>query len=83
MSAASDERLSPEVRAAAIVVVVGAMMSILDTTIVNVALESLSRDLDAPLSTIQWVATGYLLSLARSSRSPGGRPSASARGGCG
>src|SRR3954469_22449719 len=39
-------------------------MSILDTTIVNVALESLSRDLDAPLSTIQWVATGYLLSLA-------------------
>ena len=40
------------------------MMSILDTTIVNVALESLSHDLDAPLSTIQWVATGYLLSLA-------------------
>ena len=41
----------------AIVVIVGAIMSILDTTIVNVALESLSRDLDAPLSTIQWVAT--------------------------
>ena len=41
--------------------IVGAIMSILDTTIVNVALESLSRDLDAPLSTIQWVATGYLL----------------------
>ena len=48
----------------AIVVIVGAIMSILDTTIVNVALESLSRDLDAPLSTIQWVATGYLLALA-------------------
>jgi EmrB/QacA subfamily drug resistance transporter len=56
--------LSPEVRNVAIVVIVGAIMSILDTTIVNVALESLSRDLDAPLSTIQWVATGYLLSLA-------------------
>src|SRR3954468_11739001 len=39
-------------------------MSILDTTIVNVALETLSRELDAPLSTIQWVSTGYLLSLA-------------------
>ncbi len=60
----SDDKLSPEVRRVAIVVIVGAVMSILDTTIVNVALESLSRDLDAPLSTIQWVATGYLLSLA-------------------
>lgn len=39
-------------------------MSILDTTIVNVALESLSRDLGASLSAIQWVATGYLLALA-------------------
>ena len=56
--------LSPEIRNVAIVVIVGAIMSILDTTIVNVALESLSRDLQAPLSTIQWVATGYLLSLA-------------------
>jgi EmrB/QacA subfamily drug resistance transporter len=46
------------------VVIVGMLMSILDTTIVNVALDSLSRDLHAPLSTLQWVSTGYLLSLA-------------------
>ena len=39
-------------------------MSILDTTIVNVALETLRIDLGAPLSTIQWVSTGYLLALA-------------------
>jgi MFS family permease len=39
-------------------------MAVLDTTIVNVALDTLSRDLGAPLSTIQWVSTGYLLSLA-------------------
>src|ERR671933_1285426 len=56
--------LPTDVRRIAVVVIVGAVMSILDTTIVNVALESLSRDLNAPLSTIQWVATGYLLSLA-------------------
>jgi MFS family permease len=31
---------------------------------VNVALDTLSRDLHSPLSTIQWVSTGYLLSLA-------------------
>jgi len=60
----NDDRLSPEIRRVAVVVVVGAIMSILDTTIVNVALESLARDLNAPLSTIQWVSTGYLLSLA-------------------
>jgi EmrB/QacA subfamily drug resistance transporter len=46
------------------VLIVGMVMSILDTTIVNVALDALSRDLGAPLSTIQWVSTGYLLSLA-------------------
>ena len=39
-------------------------MSILDTTIVNVALETLRIELGAPLSTIQWVSTGYLLALA-------------------
>jgi MFS family permease len=50
------------------VVIVGAIMSILDTTIVNVALETLARDLDAPLSTIQWVSTGCLLAWPRSSR---------------
>ena len=46
------------------VVVVGLIMAVLDTTIVNVALDTLSRDLHAPLSTIQWVSTGYLLTLA-------------------
>jgi EmrB/QacA subfamily drug resistance transporter len=46
------------------VVILGAIMSILDTTIVNVALDVLSRDLGSPLGTIQWVATGYLLALA-------------------
>jgi EmrB/QacA subfamily drug resistance transporter len=45
------------------VVVLGTIMSILDTTIVNVALDTLGKDLHANLSTVQWVATGYLLSL--------------------
>ncbi len=63
-ASASEDRLPAEVWRVAIVVIVGAIMSILDTTIVNVALESLSHDLGAPLSTIQWVASGYLLALA-------------------
>ncbi|MGI8903451.1 MAG: DHA2 family efflux MFS transporter permease subunit [Solirubrobacteraceae bacterium] len=48
----------------AIVVVMGAIMSVLDTTIVNVALNDLSHDLHSSLDSIQWVITGYLLSLA-------------------
>lgn len=39
-------------------------MSILDTTIVNVALETLAAEFDAPLSTVQWVVTGYMLAMA-------------------
>ena len=39
-------------------------MSILDTTIVNVALDTLGRELHATIAQIQWVVTGYMLSLA-------------------
>jgi EmrB/QacA subfamily drug resistance transporter len=48
----------------AAVVVLGSIMSILDTTVVNVALDTLGRDFNAPLSDTQWVITGYMLSLA-------------------
>src|ERR1035441_6818258 len=46
------------------VVIVGSIMSILDTTIVNVALETLGRELHSTIANIQWVVTGYMLSLA-------------------
>src|SRR3954453_12835266 len=49
---------------AAAVVICGAVMTILDTTIVNVALERLGVVFDARLAVIQWVATAYLLALA-------------------
>ena len=48
----------------AIVVVLGAIMSILDTTVVNVAISDLSTTFDTSLETIQWVVTGYTLALA-------------------
>jgi EmrB/QacA subfamily drug resistance transporter len=60
----SSDGLDREVYVVAVVVVIGVVMSILDTTIVNVALQTLSRELEAPLDTVQWVATGYLLALA-------------------
>ena len=46
-----------------LVVICGQIMAILDTTIVNVALDTLSRELHASLSATQWVITGYLLAL--------------------
>lgn len=57
------EPLDPELISLSLVVILGAAMSILDTTIVNVAIDTLSRDFKSPLSTIQWVSTGYLLAL--------------------
>ena len=56
--------IEPHVIRVAIVIVLGSIMSIIDTTIVNVALESLSKQLHAPLDSIQWVVTAYLLALA-------------------
>jgi MFS family permease len=47
--------LSKEILAPAVVVVLGAILTILDATIVNVALPTLGRDLHTSISTIQWV----------------------------
>jgi EmrB/QacA subfamily drug resistance transporter len=57
-------RFEAHVRKVALVVVVGAVVSIANTTILNVALEALARDLRAPLADVQWVITAYLLGLA-------------------
>jgi EmrB/QacA subfamily drug resistance transporter len=46
------------------IVVIGSIMSILDTTIVNVAINTLHRELHSSLASVQWVSTGYMLSLA-------------------
>ena len=47
-----------------VVVTIGTWIPLLDSTMVNVAVESLSRDLHTGLSDIQWVISGYQLSMA-------------------
>jgi MFS family permease len=68
MSAATARSSTDRVDAAtwriAGTVVLGGIMTNVDTTVVNVALESLSRDFGASVTSVQWVATGYLLALA-------------------
>jgi EmrB/QacA subfamily drug resistance transporter len=42
----------------------GAFMAMLDSTVANLAIESIRADLGSTISIIQWVATGYLCALA-------------------
>ena len=44
--------------------VLGSGMAAIDGTVVGIALPSIGRQFHAPLVTMQWVVTGYLLSLA-------------------
>jgi EmrB/QacA subfamily drug resistance transporter len=62
--ASAPQELDRETLIVSGVVMLGAIMSILDTTVVNVAIDRLAVDFHSSLTTIQWVVTGYTLSLA-------------------
>lgn len=47
-----------------LMVVLASLMSILDTTVVNVAIAAIAADFGSSLNTIQWTITGYTLALA-------------------
>jgi EmrB/QacA subfamily drug resistance transporter len=61
---AETDRLDPAVLKLALILVLGAMAPLLDSTIVSVAVHTLGTELHAPVSTVQWVSTAYLLALA-------------------
>src|SRR3981081_4807928 len=44
--------------------VLGSGLASLDATVVNVALPAIGKDLGAAVSGLQWVLTGYLITLA-------------------
>lgn len=50
-------------RAIVLAAVLGSGMTMLDGTVVNVALRTIGEDLDASLAELQWISNGYLLSL--------------------
>jgi EmrB/QacA subfamily drug resistance transporter len=58
-----QDKLDPALVRLVIILLIGLIPSLLDTTIVNVAIASVGRDLHATVSEIQWVITGYLLSF--------------------
>lgn len=55
--------LDPAVIKVSAVLITGALAVVFDSTIVSVALHTLASSLHAPVTTIQWVSTGYLLAL--------------------
>jgi EmrB/QacA subfamily drug resistance transporter len=42
----------------------GSFLSMIDSSVVNVAVPDISQQLAAPLTTVQWTVSGYLLALA-------------------
>ncbi|MGW0875744.1 MFS transporter [Streptomyces sp. NPDC002740] len=60
-----DVRLaSPQGKWILLTTVLGSSMALLDSTVVNVALPRIGRDLDADLAALQWTVNAYLLTLA-------------------
>src|SRR5215467_6872261 len=59
-----SDKLSREILVLASVVILGTIMTVLDLTVVNVAIPALGRDINAPIPAIQWVVTGYMLAFA-------------------
>lgn len=47
-----------------IILIVASFMDLLDTTIVNVALPSIQKDLSASSSQLEWIISGYVLAFA-------------------
>jgi EmrB/QacA subfamily drug resistance transporter len=60
----ASDRIDPRVWRISAVVMLGPLLTSLDSTVVNVSLSTLSRELHASLTDIQWVSSGYLLALA-------------------
>src|SRR5437763_15969861 len=63
-AAAQSGGLSREVLVLSAVIILGTIMTVLDLTVVSVAIPTLGSDLGASIPAIQWVLTGYMLAFA-------------------
>jgi len=62
--APTDEPLDPRRWFAASVAIVSVAIPVLDNTILNLAVPTILREFHTPLSSLQWVITGYSLTFA-------------------
>lgn len=61
---AVPEKITPAIWRLAGVIALGAFAGGLDTSLINIALETIQRQFHAGIGTAQWIASGYLLALA-------------------
>lgn len=59
----AKERLDPVVLRVAIILVVGALAPLFDSTMVNVAIHTITADMKSTISIVQWITTGYVLAM--------------------
>ena len=79
----TSEPIPSEIWRIAGVIVLGAFMAGLDTSLVNVGLTTIAAKLHGSLPYTQWVSSGYLIALAAALPACGGWDAASARPGSG
>jgi EmrB/QacA subfamily drug resistance transporter len=60
---ADNEPLDPAFIKLAVILLVGVVMVVFDTTIVSVAIDTLARSLRTSVSAAQWTISGYVLAL--------------------
>ncbi|MFM9378521.1 DHA2 family efflux MFS transporter permease subunit [Gordonia sp. VNK21] len=59
----ASEKASPEARRVVWAVIAGLLGPLMDTTMLNIAVDDLGRDLQAGVGAVQWVVTAYLLAF--------------------
>ncbi|MDF2722534.1 MAG: multidrug transporter [Paenibacillus sp.] len=57
------EKIDRQILTVALILVFGAIASQLDSTMINVAIDKLASDLHSTVTAIQWVVTGYVLTM--------------------
>ncbi|CAL9672797.1 MDR family MFS transporter [Streptomyces sp. enrichment culture] len=60
----AGDRLPPRLISLMVTVALGSIMMQMDATMTNIAYNTLLKEFDTTLLTIQWVTTGYLLAMA-------------------
>ncbi|WP_228002405.1 MDR family MFS transporter [Nocardia australiensis] len=62
-AADDSDTVTPELWWLSAIMAFGGFASLLDATVINVAIGPLAKVFDAELSTVQWAVTGYLLAI--------------------
>lgn len=57
------EKLDPIVFKVAVIMVIGSLAPLLDSTMVNVAIKTITGELKSTISVVQWITTGYVLAM--------------------